>query len=94
MAPVTIDVALEVRVAGEDGRDEDPALPVDVRLGRPREEEALELPRPARERVERGDPGLDGHDPRLPRVDGDDPVEATREDDDRRRAARESGPAG
>ena len=75
------DVALEIRVAGEDGRDEDPALLVDVRLGRPREEEALELARAPRERVERGDPGLDGHDPRLPRVDGDDSVETAREND-------------
>ena len=55
------DLALEPGVAREDGRDEDPTLTVEVRLGRPREEEPAQLAGLARERVERGDAGLDGH---------------------------------
>src|SRR5262245_9222743 len=69
------DLALEAGMAGEDGRDENPPLTVEIRLGRPREEEPPQLARLARERVESRDPRLHGHPPRLPRIDGDVAVE-------------------
>jgi hypothetical protein len=75
------DLALEARVAREDGRNENSALRVEIRLGRPREEERAEISRFARERVERGDPVLDAHLPGLPWVHGDVAVEPAGEDD-------------
>src|SRR6476646_3775964 len=73
--------ALEAGMAGEGGRDEHPALSVQVGLGRPREEERPQLARLARERVERGDAVLDAHLPGLPRVHRDVAVEPAREHD-------------
>src|SRR6187551_882987 len=75
------DLALEAGMAGEGGRDEHPALSVQVGLGRPREEERPQLARLARERVERGDAVLDAHLPGLPRVHRDVAVEPAREHD-------------
>ena len=75
------DLALEPGVPDERRRHEHPARAVDVRVARAREEEAPELARLARERVEHGHAGLDGHLPRLPWVDRDVPVDPAREHD-------------
>src|SRR5438034_3269742 len=75
------DLPAELRVLEQLWRNHHAALFVEVGLGRPGEEEPLELPRLRAERIQRGESRLDESNPILTTVGLEAPVEPARDDD-------------
>src|SRR5581483_9032543 len=85
------DVASQLRVLDQCRRHDQPALLVQLALGRAREEEALHAPPLLRERVEPAEPRLDEPAPVGARVRVEAAVHAARHDDPVRELAAEAG---
>src|SRR5919201_4114511 len=75
------DLAIDLRVFQQRGRDHNAPLPVELRLGGPGEEVPLDEPSLTAERVEPDEPRLHRGAPLVPRIRVEAPVHPARDDD-------------